>query len=231
MQTQRLADTIPPLEFRDRSQTALLVIDVQYSDAAAGRGWVKACETVEPGSMAYYVERLETVTIPAIQTLLEAFRREGRPVIHLALGSGHQDLRDCPPRFREWTRALESAAGVRDMWWAGNPDFAFREEVRPLADETVIRKTTQGAFNGSEIDAVLQRMGIRNLVCTGVVTSCCVETTARDAADRGYGCLVVSEACADCDQDLHDSALRNFGLYFGKTTERAEDAIALLSAS
>lgn len=115
------------------------------------------------------------------------------------------------------------------MWWVGNPDYAFREEVAPLAQETIILKTTQGAFNGSEIDTTLQRMGIKNLVFTGVVTSCCVETTARDAADPGYGCVLVCDACADCDETMHDAAMLNFGLYFGKVVNTAEELLEPLT--
>ncbi|MGF6597587.1 nicotinamidase-related amidase [Paraburkholderia sp. GAS448] len=226
---ENLSATIPGIDFSDHTATALVVVDVQYSDAAADRGWVKACEAIEPGSMRYYVERLEHTTIPAIRTLLDAFRRSQRPVIHLAIGSAYRDMRDCPTRFREWSRMLEEAAGIQDLWWTGNPDYAFLEEVAPLEGETVIRKTTQGAFNGSEIQNVLDRMGIKNLVFTGVVTSCCVETTARDAADRGFGCMLVSDACADCDPAMHDAALSNFGLYFGRIEHTADELVRLLS--
>lgn len=225
---EALSSTIPGVDFSDISSTALVVVDVQHSDATQNRGWVKACEAVEPGSMRYYLDRLERTTIPAIRSLLEAFRDAGRPVIHLCTGSLYQDMRDCPARFRDWTRELEIAAGVKDMWWVGNPDYNFREEVAPQNDETIIRKTTQGAFNGSEIDTTLQRMGIRNLVFTGVVTSCCVETTARDAADRGYGCVLVSDACADADEAMHNAAMLNFGLYFGKVVNTAEDLLTVL---
>lgn len=220
-----LSATIPGIDFANRTETALVVIDVQYNDAAADRGWVKACEAVSPGSMRYYVERLEHTTLPAIRALLDAFRQTRRPVVHLAIGSAYRDMRDCPARFRAWTRTLEAAAGIEDMWWTGNPDYAFRDEVAPLEGETVIRKTTQGAFNGSEIQNVLDRMGVRNLVLTGVVTSCCVETTARDAADRGFGCVMVSDACADTDEAMHDAALANFALYFGKVVARADDVV------
>ena len=225
-----LSLTIPSIDLSDRSATALVIIDVQYSDAAAGRGWVSACEAVEPGSMDYYIDRLERTAIPAMRKLLDAFRTAQRPIVHLAIGSAYQDLRDCPQRFREWTRNLERAAGIEDLWWTGNPDYSFREEVAPLEWETVIRKTTQGAFNGSEIQNVLDRMGVKNLILTGVVTSCCVETTARDAADRGFGCVMVSDACADCDQGMHDAALKNFGLYFGRVAESADDVIQALAA-
>jgi biuret amidohydrolase len=221
----QLSATIPEINFADRTATALVVVDVQYNDAAANRGWVKACEALSPGSMRYYVDRLENTTLPAIRTLLDAFRRTSRPVVHLAIGSDYRDMRDVPARFRTWTRALEAAAGIEDMWWTGNPDYVFRDEVAPLEGETVIRKTTQGAFNGSGIQNVLDCMGIRNLVFTGVVTSCCVETTARDAADRGFGCVLVSDACADTDEAMHDAALTNFELYFGKVVSRADDLV------
>ena len=219
-----LSETIPSVELT-RHNSALVVVDVQYSDACAGRGWVKACEAVEPGSMDYYLERLNSTTLPAIAKLLAAFRAEARPIIHLATGSHYQDLRDCPPRFRQWTRELERAGNVEDMWWTGNPDYAFLSEVAPLPGETVIRKTTQGAFNGSAIDDTLRRMGIENLIFTGVVSSCCVETSARDAADRGYGCTLVSEACADTDAQMHEAAMKNFALYFGKVVQSTDELL------
>jgi biuret amidohydrolase len=93
----------------------------------------------------------------------------------------------------------------------------------------VIRKTTQGAFNGSEIQNVLDRAGFRNLVFAGVVTSCCVETTARDAADRGFGCMLVSDACADCSPSMHDAAMKNFGLYFGQVVQSADEVVRAIS--
>ena len=226
-----LSLTIPSIDLSDQSTTALVMIDIQYSDAAAGHGWVKACDAIEPGSMDYYIDRLEGVALPAMRRLLDAFRVEKRPIIHLAIGSAYQDLRDCPQRFRSWTRVLETASGIDDLWWMGNPDYAFRDEVSPLKEETVLRKTSQGAFNGSEIQNVLDRMGIKNLVLAGVVTSCCVETTARDAADRGFGCILVADACADCDQELHDAALKNFGLYFGRVAETEEVISALKAGS
>lgn len=110
-----LSSTIPGVNFSDLASTALVVVDVQHSDATANRGWVKACEAVDPGSMRYYLDRLEKRAIPAIRSLLKAFRDSGRPVIHLCTGSLYQDMRDCPARFRDWTRELEVAGGVEDI--------------------------------------------------------------------------------------------------------------------
>jgi nicotinamidase-related amidase len=157
---ESLSLTIPGIDFTDCAATALVVVDVQYSDAAPDRGWVKACEAIEPGSMRYYLERLERTTIPAIRTLLDAFRRAGRPVIHLATGSAYRDMRDCPARFREWSRMLERAGGIQDLWWTGNPDYAIREEVAPLvpAENQVPSKkgrvSLKSSFLSDDIDAM-----------------------------------------------------------------------------
>lgn len=75
----------------------------------------------------------------------------------------------------------------------------MRKELEPQEGGTIIRKTAFGAFNSSTIDATLLSMGVDTLVITGVSTNCCVETTARDAADRGYACAIVDECTVDYD--------------------------------
>lgn len=214
---------VEPVDLSAPAKVALLVIDMQYHDAAPDRGLTLALEKVEPGSMAYFGERLSKTTVPAIGELLDLCRSNGVAVVHLTLGSSYQDLRDMPPRMRAWIRNIEGASGIPDLLWDQNPDFAIIEELRPLPHETVVRKTTNGAFNGSQIDFVLSNMGIESLVVTGVTTSACVETTARDAADRGYGTLLVSDALADYDQELHDATLRAFQLGFGEVARSVQD--------
>lgn len=222
---REMAGIVPAVDLGERDRTALMIIDMQYHDASPEHGMTAAWERRFPGSMTYYNERLRTTTVPAIRALLDFFRAENRPIIHVVLGSHYRDLRDCPPRFREWARNLERVAGIEDVWWTGNPDYAVIDALKPKPEETVVRKTTNGAFNGSEIDRVLQRMGITGLVVTGVVTSACVETTARDAADRGYDCVVVSDACADYDQEMHDATLKAFNLYFGKVLATVTETV------
>jgi biuret amidohydrolase len=65
-------------------------------------------------------------------------------------------------------------------------------------------------------------MGIDGLIIAGVVTNVCVETTARDAADRGYKCILVDDACAAQSQEFHDSTLRTFAMVFGKVRTTSE---------
>ncbi len=180
--------------------------------------------------MDYFNQRNESIVIPTIQKLLEYFRKHDLPVIYVVVGSEYQDLRDLPARFRDWVRDVEERSGVRDIFWAGNPAFAVRREIEPLAGETVIRKTTVGAFNSSTIDQVLRLMGVQSLVITGISTNCCVETTARDAADRGYACVIVDEGVADYDEAAHDASLRAFHFNFGRVVKSADDIIVALDA-
>lgn len=225
---KQFTDMVPRVDLSARDSMALLIIDMQYHDASPERGLSRAWERILPGSMHYYNARLRSTTVPAIQSLLEAFRTERLPIVHLVLGSDYRDLRDCPPRFRAWTRNLEAATGIQDLWWSGNPDFAILEELAPREGETVIRKTTNGAFNGSELNRTLKRMGITTLVVTGVVTSACVDATARDAADRGYACVLVADAVADYDHEMHVATLKAFALHFGRVADTAAEVISAI---
>jgi nicotinamidase-related amidase len=213
---------------RDRS--ALLVVDMQYHDASPDQGFNLALDKLEPGCMDYFNERNETMVIPTIRKLLDYARASGVKVVYLTLGSHHRDLRDVPERLRLWIRQLEAESGVPDIFWAGNSSFAIRKEIEPLPEETVVNKVTFGAFNSSTIESTLRAMRVETLVITGISTNCCVETTARDAADRGFACVIVDEGTADYDAEGHDASLRQFHFNFGRVMRTADDVIAALEA-
>jgi biuret amidohydrolase len=217
----------PPVAL-ERSTTALLIIDMQYSCAALDQGSNLAFDRLEPGSCEYFMKRVETSVIPAIQALLRHFRHEEMPIVYLTLGSHDRDLTDIPERQREAIRMLEREAGVADILWAGNPAFQIREEIAPRAGELVVNKTTFGAFNSSPLDRILRERGIRSLVITGVSTNCGVESTARDAADRGFGCVLVDDALADYDEYAHNATLRAFHTSFGRVVRSASDVFAVI---
>ena len=220
---------VQPVPLRPR-ETALLIVDMQYHDASPDQGFNLALNKLDPGCMDYFNRRNEEVVIPTIRRLLEFFRARGLRVVYLTLGSRYRDLRDVPERLRSWIRQLEHDSGVQDIFWAGNPAFAIRREIEPLPDETVISKTTFGAFNSSPIERVLRELEVRTLVITGISTNCCVETTARDAADRGFACVIVDEGTADYDEQAHDAALRAFHFNFGRVVRTAQDVVAALEA-
>lgn len=209
-------------------ETALLVVDMQYHDASADQGFNLALEKLDPGCMDYFNERNEEAVIPTIRKLLDYFRARGMRVVYLTLGSKYRDMRDVPERLRRWIRQLEEESGVPDIFWAGNPAYAIRSEIEPRPDETVINKTTFGAFNSSPIEQVLRELHVKTLVITGISTNCCVETTARDAADRGFACVIVDEGTADYDEAAHDAALRAFHFNFGRVARSGDDVIAAL---
>jgi biuret amidohydrolase len=218
---------IHPVPLLTDGSTALIVTDMQYHDASADQGFTKALESMNPGSMSYYISRLEDRVIPAITSLLTAFRARGMPVVYLTLGSDFGDYRDLAPRFRGWMLDFEAATGVQGIFWADNPAFEIRKEVAPAAGDVVIRKRTFSAFNSSDFDPYLRYAGISNLVITGVTTNACIESTARDAADRGFGCVIVEDGTADYDEDAHHATLNAFHFNFGRVASAVQIIAAL----
>ncbi len=215
---------VPPVSLTPE-RTAVLVIDMQYSDASVDQGFNLAMDRIFPGSVDYFNERNETLTLPSIRRLLDQARERRLHVVYLTIGAEHRDLRDFAPRTRRWIQEVEDRSGVRDIFWCGAPWFAIREEIAPQEGDTVVNKTAFGAFNASSIDQTLRDMGIESLVITGISTNHCVETTARDAADRGYGCVIVDEATADYDDDAQAASLRAFHFNFGRVVRSPDDVI------
>jgi nicotinamidase-related amidase len=222
---------VSPAPLSRDGSTALAIIDVQYRDASRHHGVGLAMQKIIPGSMDYFLDRVETTLVPSIKKLLDYFRANRMPVIHILLGSDYRDLRDCPPRFREWAAKLERDSGVKDIFWSGGKGYEVLPEIAPIPGETIVRKLTMGAFNSGNIDTVLRSMGITTLVVTGVSTNACVETTARDAADRGYATVIVDEATADYDQAAHDATLRAFHFNLGRVVRSSDDLIAAFEST
>lgn len=165
--------------------TALLVIDMQRDFLLPG-GFGE--------SLGNDVSLLRAVIEP-LAALIGAARAAGIPVIHTR--EGHlPDLSDCPPakllRGNPSQRIGDPGRFGRILV-RGEYGHDIIDELTPLAGETVIDKPGKGAFYATELATVLERDGIRSLLVTGVTTEVCVHTTVREANDRGYECLVVSD--------------------------------------
>jgi len=106
--------------------------------------------------------------------------------------------------------------------FVGSREHEILDELKPAPGEHVLRKTTIGAFASTNIDSLLRALGCEQLYLTGVSTNMCVETTAREAADRGYLVTLVEDACGTTHEDLHQVTMRNFQRLFGRV--RATDA-------
>lgn len=218
---------VEPVPMR-RAATALIVTDMQYHDASADQGLNLALRKLDPGSTDYYDERVERLVIPTIKALLDYFRANSMQVIYLTVGSTYRDYRDVPGPLRQLFRRIELLSGVPDLLWAGNPAFAIRDEIKPLPEETVVSKTTYSAFCSSNLEQILHHSGVQTLVFTGVATNACVESTARDAVDRGFACVIVDEGTADYDPEAQDATLRGFYFNFGCVAKSAREVIAAI---
>jgi nicotinamidase-related amidase len=134
--------------------------------------------------------------VPTVRRLLDGFRAAGLPIIHTR--EGHRpDLSDCPPAKR--TRG-KGALGIGDqgpmgrILIDGEPGNDLVPDLAARPGEAVIVKPGKGAFYATPLDDILKRHGIDHLVFAGVTTEVCVQTTMREANDRGYECLLAEDA-------------------------------------
>jgi nicotinamidase-related amidase len=204
----------PPFEL-DRHSVALVVVDMQYASASRRDGLgalLKAKGLDDRGT--YRFDRIEQVVTPTIQRLLVTFRRGKLPVVYLTVGSALPDFSDMLPNMRCLAEAIGNTEGTRE--------HRILEELAPLAGEAVVNKTTMSAFHSSGFERLLQAMGRTQLCFTGVSTNSCVEGTARDAADRGFQCVIVEDGCGAASAELHDATCRNFARLLGRVATAHE---------
>ncbi|MGU3537303.1 cysteine hydrolase family protein [Methylobacterium sp. A54F] len=185
-----------PLDLRS---TALVIIDMQR-------------DFLEPGgfgeSLGNDVSRL-AAAVPACRALLAAARAAGLLVVHTREGHA-PDLSDAPPAKVE--RGAPSArigqpGPMGRILIRGEAGHDIVPDLAPEPGEIVIDKPGKGAFYATGLGGLLEERGIATLIVCGVTTEVCVHTTVREANDRGYRCLVVSDACASYIPAFHDAGL------------------------
>ena len=185
--------TLPP------DKVALIVIDMQR-------------DFVEPGgfgeTLGNDVTRLQAI-VPTVRKLIELFRQNGWPVIHTR--EGHRpDLSDCPPAKRGRgapSLRIGDHGPMGRILIHGEPGHGIVEELAPAAGEIVIDKPGKGAFYATSLGDELAQLGATHLVVAGVTTEVCVQTTMREANDRGFDCLLIEDATESYFPAFKDATL------------------------
>ena len=176
------------------SSTALVVIDLQ-EDFLSNTGYF--------AKSGYDPSPLRAI-LPTVNKLIVAARASGVRVIHTRQGY-RGDMADMTP-YEKWRRKRNGLEGTQVLL-RSSPGFQIVKDIDVRDEDIIVDKTCNGAFTYTDVEHVLRAQGISHLLFSGCTTDVCVHTTLREACDRNFQCLTISDACASGDQYAHEAAL------------------------
>lgn len=213
LQNARRSDRDAPLQ---KGRAALLSVDMQASEWSAERA---EAARREGGEEAHFLTRLADTVIPNQQRLQAAAREAGVEVMYTVIEALTLDGRDISLDHK--------ISGI--FVPKGDPGAAPIADVAPEGDEIVIPKTASGMFNSTNVEYVLRNLGVTQLVVYGICTDQCVETTVRDACDRGFLVTLVPDCCAAHDATRHDNAVAALDGHYARA-RTTDELIAEMAA-
>jgi ureidoacrylate peracid hydrolase len=164
----------------------LLIIDVQ-----------NYCTRPEAGASEYFHCSLRDTVLPNIRRLQSACRNARIEVVYSVIENMTRDGCD-----RSFDYKISDIDVPRD-----SKDAQVLDEIAPIDDEMIFRKTSSSVFISTNIDYVLRNLGMRSLIVTGIMTDQCVESAVRDARDLGYLVTLVTDACTTSNAERHEQSL------------------------
>lgn len=210
----------------DLQATALVIIDMQEYFLNPASPLCRFGEKRMPGLRAYFLEQAETVVTPNLRRLLEFFRTQHLRVIHTTAASELPDGQDWIPTLHQANTVAREQIGEAVFPARTDPWARIVEPLVPRPEEVIINKTTYSAFTATSLDGLLRNLRIETLVLGGVVTNRCVETTARDATDRGYQVIVLADASATYSPEAQEATLLSLQGAYGYV--RTTDEVVVL---
>ncbi len=205
----------------DWLQAALVVIDLQNYSSNPDCGITQMLVERYPRVAEYYVPRV-LESIVNTRRLLDVFRQMKREVVFTRHGALLPNGRDMILRRQRRDSDAREQSDRPTLWPKGSMEHQIVDRLAPLDHELVVDKNASSPFNGTGIDQILRNLQLDTLVLAGMATDMCVETTARDAADRGYNVIVVEDAVATFFEPHHNAALSAMSRVYAQvwTTDR-----------
>ncbi|MCT0225003.1 cysteine hydrolase family protein [Synechococcus sp. CS-1328] len=187
-------------------QRALLLVDLQNG----------TCGPELAARRPAFLERFQASTLPCVERALALAREHQIEVIHTVIANLTRDGRD---RSLDYQRCGMGFA-------PGSREAQVIAPLTPGPDEIVLPKSSSSPFSSTVLDYLLRNLGVRELIVAGLLTDQCIDHTVKDAADRGYQVICLTDACQAETPERHGAALACFQGY-GRQCSVAEWAVSL----
>ncbi len=198
----------------DNAKTALLVMDVQND--------ITSPDAPMAVQMGFAQEIQRTGMLQNLRKLMDACRDKGVLVVHVLidLEAGKQ------PRWPHRGQFFQMVSGG-NVCKRGTPGGAVNDAVAPIDGEPLVYKCIFSSFASSDLQEVLDKNGITDLILTGVSTDAVVESTAWEANDRGFSNILAEDCCICATEEIHNTTVQRMA---GRCdVASADDIIAAIS--